>query len=77
MTPAKFTKLVEQLAKAETELTRAMNKWNKVRGQVKRAEKTLDKQFSDRASEIGGEADLDEFAARTGIKKDDTHTRRR
>jgi hypothetical protein len=69
MTPQKFTKLVSQLAKAETELTRAMNKWHKIRGQIKRAEKTLDKQFNNRASEIGGKYDVRDLAEQTNITK--------
>lgn len=59
MTPKKYEKLLDQLAQAETDLTRAVNRWQKLRAQVKRAAKTLDRDFVARASaDIPGTIDL-------------------
>lgn len=64
MTPAKYSKLLDKLNEAETDLTRAFNKWQKLRGQVKRAAKTLDRQFKERA-DIAGKADWTDLAPPT------------
>lgn len=76
MTPSKYAKLVEQLARAEADMRRSFNRWEKIRGQVRRAEKTLDKAFAARAGNGSGDwrqlagADLAEFerqAEQTGV----------
>lgn len=41
-------------------MLRAVRKWDKLRARVRRASKTLDKQFAAQAT-IGGKADLREF----------------
>jgi hypothetical protein len=54
----KHAKLVEKVAAAETELTRAFNKWQKLRQQLRRSEKRLDIELAERHSEIAGKLDI-------------------
>jgi hypothetical protein len=62
MTPERYARLLDKLAAAETDLTRAVNKWQKARAQVKRAARALDKQFVERAGGPGGAVDWRELA---------------
>ena len=55
---ARYVKLVAQLDKAEADMRRAMNRWSKVRAQVRRAEKALDREFTVKANMIGGKCDV-------------------
>jgi len=61
MTPAKLDKLVAQLHAAESDMLRAVRKWDKLRTRVRRAFKTLDKEFAKRA-DSAGKADWREFS---------------
>lgn len=61
MTPAQYGKLLDKLSAAETDLTRAVNKWQKLRAQVKRAGRALDKEFNARG-DAGGKVDWRELA---------------
>lgn len=67
MTPAKFSKLIDQLHAAESDMLRAVRKWDKLRARVRRASKALDKQFNARADGLG-KADWREFSDE-GAKK--------
>lgn len=60
MTPAKFTKLIDQLHTAESDMLRAVRKWDKLRARVRRASKALDQQFAARA-DGAGKADWRDF----------------
>ena len=53
MTPKKLADLLDKQAKAEADMRRAFNRWNKARAAVVRAEKTLDKGFIKRADNAG------------------------
>ena len=44
MTPAKAAKLIVKLEDAESAMLRAINKWTKLRAQVRRADKSLAKE---------------------------------
>lgn len=44
MTPAKAARLIVKLEEAETAMLRAVNKWTKLRAQVRRADRTLAKE---------------------------------
>lgn len=57
---ARFAKLVLQFQKAEADLVRATRKWDRLRQRVRRAERELEKDFSQRAK-IGGKADWRDF----------------
>lgn len=57
MNAARFAQLMIRLERAERDMVRAMRKWDKLRGQVKRAASTLDKEFNAKAPGIGGEID--------------------
>lgn len=61
MTPAKFTKLIDQLHAAESDMLRAVRKWDKLRTRVRRASNVLDKQFHARA-DGAGKTDWRDFA---------------
>lgn len=58
MTHKKFLALLDKQIKAEADMRRAFRKWDKLRVQVQRAGKTLDRDFQLRADKIGGAADL-------------------
>lgn len=60
MTPAKFAKLVDQLHAAESDMLRAVRKWDKLRTRVRRADKAMAKDFTRRA-DAAGKADWREF----------------
>ena len=60
MTPAKLAKLLDKLHTAEADMLRAVRKWDKIRAQVRRAEKALDKDFA-RTADGGGKADWRDF----------------
>ena len=62
MSPARFAKLVAQFDQAEADMRRAFNRYARIRAQVKRAEKTLDRAFVLRANGVGGQADVRELA---------------
>ena len=62
MTLAKYAKLQAKLHAAEHALMKAARKWDRLRAQVRRADRALDKEFK-RRSEIGGVATWDD----TGI----------
>ena len=68
MNGAKFGKLVLAQERAEAKLLRAFTKWAKLRAQVKRAEKALDKTPDAGAAELAGEADIIKLAEAAGIK---------
>ena len=68
MTGAKFAKLLDAQERAEAKLLRAFTKWAKLRAQVKRAEKALDKAPEAGAAELPGEADIIKLATAAGIK---------
>lgn len=61
MTPTKFSTLLEKQSKAENDMRRAFNRWNKTRAAVIRAEKILDKGFGKRA-DAAGNSDWRDFA---------------
>lgn len=44
MTPAKAARLIVKLEEAETAMLRAINKWTKLRAQVRRADRSLAKE---------------------------------
>ena len=44
VTPAKAARLIVKLEEAETAMLRAINKWTKLRQQVRRADRTLAKE---------------------------------
>lgn len=50
MTPAAFAKLVDAEARAEADMRRAFNRWNKLRARVARAQKVLDRDFAARGA---------------------------
>ena len=58
-TEARYVQLRAQLERAEHELMKAARKWDRLRQRVRRAERTLDKQFNQRA---GGTLDWRELA---------------
>ena len=64
MTEQKFAKLRAKLEDAEQGMLRAVRKWDKLRAQVRRAEKALDKDFERRAA---SECHLDEMARAAGV----------
>jgi hypothetical protein len=61
MTHKKFIALLDKQRKAESDMRRAFRKWDKLRAQVQRAEKTLDRDFVRRAESIGGSVDFRDF----------------
>jgi len=50
MKPKQFAVLVEKQFKAERDMLRNINRWTKLRTQVRRAERTLDKQLIKKAA---------------------------
>jgi hypothetical protein len=58
MTPDRFAKLVETLHRAEADMRRTFNRWEKIRGQVRRAEKLLDRDFARRGTATVDEGGL-------------------
>lgn len=61
-TESNYLKCVQQLADAETDLTRAQNRWQKLRKQKARYEKRLDADFIRRSGGLGGSLDWRELA---------------
>ena len=61
-TQSNYLKCVQQLADAETDLTRAQNRWQKLRKQKARYEKRLDADFIRRSGGLGGKLDWRELA---------------
>jgi predicted nucleic acid-binding Zn-ribbon protein len=52
-----YARTLQQLADAETDLTRAQNRWQQLRKKAKRYEKRLDAEFKRRATDIPGQID--------------------
>lgn len=57
-----YVKLRQQFERAEADLVRATRKWDRLRVRVRRAEKSLDKAFDERAKHVGGKLDWRELA---------------
>ena len=62
-TQSNYLKCVQALTEAETDLTRAQNRWQKLRKQKARYEKRLDADFIRRSGGFGGSLDWRELAA--------------
>jgi hypothetical protein len=63
ITETRYAKALAKLEQAESDLTRAFNKWCKLRASVKRYERRLDKEVAGRHAQIGGKLDVREIAS--------------
>lgn len=77
MKTAKYVALLEKRDAAARGVVRAVKRWEKLTQQVRRAERTLDKQFNTEADGLGlpvtptipGQVDLDELAKSAALPR--------